>query len=589
MTTTSVDNLYSIGIHTMTQSPALVPPAEMGPDYKSSALAVAAGSTVRVWDASLASEDVVSSSSVMAKAAVSPTAISWNRNNKVAAIGLENGRVQIRYANGTCMSTLQDDHRDERGASPVTSLSWSTGSKTLAVGSQGGRVSVHDMTTKQHTSKVIRHDETVGGWSGKLKAVGLRHHPDDAFLAVGGKDSVELYSLRLEEAKGSCACSASSVVKNDASFSSVSVATGKPYLAAGSDKNGIVAVWDYVTEAELACDKFRHAHKGSTKVELAPLTPSLLYSVGMDGILKMQDLRLPSSIASPTAMASVPSAAGISSLSVHEFSGDIAVGTNDGYVYIFTAGLASRQPKHSLFFGDDVRDEECPVLAVDWARSYHNVTLHARQAVLDAERVKTPLSRGYHEHQPAGSAGNVGERKTERATETENVPHLSATATARGSPAMRQPSPPASASPASDGDVPSVHLMPSGDPWKIRAANVVDGSSTTPSSISGVPMASRREGSPAMAASVKKTAIQMQMASELAAPEGVGGGCVDQIAPSTGEDLSQMLLALHLDMVQMHEAQSAEIRGLRDEVKQLKEELSFIRQSAKPSGEVWGI
>ena len=92
-----------------------------------------------------------------------------------------------------------------------------------------------------------------------------------------------------------------------------------------------------------------------------------------------------------------------------------------------------------------------------------------------------------------------------------------------------------------------------------------------------------------MAASVKKTAIQMQMASELAAPEGVGGGCVDQIAPSTGEDLSQMLLALHLDMVQMHEAQSAEIRGLRDEVKQLKEELSFIRQSAKPSGEVWGI
>ena len=102
-----------------------------------------------------------------------------------------------------------------------------------------------------------------------------------------------------------CVCSASSVVKNDASFSSVSVATGKPYLAAGSDKNGIVAVWDYVTEAELACDKFRHAHKGSTKVELAPLSPSLLYSsAGMDGILKVQDLRLPSSIASPTAMAS---------------------------------------------------------------------------------------------------------------------------------------------------------------------------------------------------------------------------------------------------------------------------------------------
>lgn len=586
----------------MTKSPASVPLAEPGPDYKSPALAVAAGSTVRVWDASLASEDAVSSSSVMARAAVSPTAISWNRNNKVAAIGLEDGRVQIRYANGTCMSTLlddhRDDHRDDRGASPVTSLSWSTGSKTLAVGSLGGRVSVHDMTTKQHTSKVIRHDPTDSGSSGKLTAVGLRHHPDDAFLAVGGKDSVELYSLRLEEAKGSCACSASSVVKNDASFSSVSVVTGKPYVAAGSDKNGIVAVWDYVTEVELACDKFRHAHKGSTKVELAPLSPSLLYSVGMDGILKLQDLRLPSSIASPTAMASVPSAAGISSMSVHEFSGDIAVGTNDGYVYIFAGGLVSRRPKHSLFFGDDVRDEECPVLAVDWTRSYHNVTLHAKQAVLDSERVKTPLSRGYHERRqarPAGPAGNVGEQSTAAETETEieieteDVPRLPAAATIRRTPAMRQPSPSKSASPAADGDAtPLVRRVSAADPWKIRAANVVDGSSTTPSSISGGPVAARRHESPDMAVAAKKAVIQTQRATETAAHENVGTDSA-VATDAAGENLSQLILALHLDMVQMHDAQSTEIRALREEVIKLKDELSSIKQSAKLSGEFFGI
>lgn len=441
-------------------------------------------------------------------------------------------------------------------------------------------MSVHDMTTKQHTSKMIRQEHSDGGSSGKLKAVGLRHHPDDAFLAVGGKDSVELYSLRLEEAKGSCVCSASSVVKNDASFSSVSVATGKPYLAAGSDKNGIVAVWDYVTEAELACDKFRHAHKGSTKVELAPLSPSLLYSAGMDGILKVQDLRLPSSIASPTAMASVPSAAGISSLSVHEFSGEIAVGTNDGHVYIFSAGLASRQPKHSLFFGDEVRDEECPVLAVDWARSYHNVTLHAKQAVLDSERVRTPSSRGFLEHRPAVSDG-------ERDKGREDAPRLPSTSAVRGAAATRQPSPLASASPASDGDVtPSTRRVTTEDPWKIRAANVVNGSSSTPSSIAG----GTCEGSPAMAPALKKTVIQTpQRATEVAAPEDVGGDGGGQISSAASEDLSQLILALHLDMVQMHEAQSAEIRGLRDEVKRLKDELGSILQSAKPSGDIWGI
>ena len=574
-------------------------PSVPASDYRSTSLAVAVGTSVRVWDAS--ANELPSSSAVMAKANVSPTAISWNRNNKVAAVGLENGRVQIRYANGTCMSTLRDDYHDDGhdDLQPVSSLSWSTGSKTLAVGTVGGRVSVHDMTNKQHLSKVISptpsSSASASASGTKLKAVGLQHHPDDAFLAVGGKESVELYSLRLEEAKGSCVCSASAVVKNDACFSSVSVATGKPYLAAGSDRNGIVAVWDYATGSELACDKFRHAHKGSTKVALAPLEPYLLYSVGMDGILKMQDLRAPSSIASPTAMASVTSTAGIASMSVHEYSGDIALGTNDGYVYVFTGGLSSRQPKHSLFFGDELRDEDCPVLALDWARSYHNVTLHARQVVAESERMATPL-RAVTREQAVVAGGSTRVAREETPSTSQDTSNTLTTANTANTAGHASP---------------LVQRTLTADPWRIRAANVIDGDANTPSSSAGPTRTNPRQ-TPSSGAkktvvattavgttAVETTAMTPPLAAETASESGVVRGTPGASAVNVSnadvpnEELSQLILALHLDMVQMNEASSAEVRALREEVSSLKEEVSALKelvaQSAKPSGEVWGI
>ena len=58
---------------------------------------------------------------------------------------------------------------------------------------------------------------------------------------------------------------------------------------------------------------------------------------------------------------------------------------------------------------------------------------------------------------------------------------------------------------------------------------------------------------------------------------------------AAGEKLSQLIVALPLVMVQMHDAQSTEIRALREEVIKLKDELSSIKQSAKLSGEVFGI
>eukprot|EP00889_Picochlorum_renovo_P003732 jgi/Picre1/30762/NNA_006123.t1 len=125
--------------------------SEIGPkgDYPANSLAVCAGTSLRVWTHNVgqllstapgghvggptrlsetreASRDDAKNL-VQVDLGLSATAVSWNRNNKVVAVGLENGQVQIRYANGTYMSTLKTDSVEN---DKVSSLSWSTGSKT---------------------------------------------------------------------------------------------------------------------------------------------------------------------------------------------------------------------------------------------------------------------------------------------------------------------------------------------------------------------------------------------------------------------------------------------------------------------------
>ena len=69
--------------------------------------------------------------------------VAWNRNNKVMALSLVDGTLQLRYANGAYMRSLVEGG----GEAAASSLSWSLGSKTLAIGRADG-VEVHDMTVK---------------------------------------------------------------------------------------------------------------------------------------------------------------------------------------------------------------------------------------------------------------------------------------------------------------------------------------------------------------------------------------------------------------------------------------------------------
>lgn len=75
------------------------------------------------------------------------SAAAWNRNNKVIAVALNDGNVQLRYANGRFMNTLKGEEKTGGLENKVTALSWSMGSKTLAAGSLG-MVQLYNMTTK---------------------------------------------------------------------------------------------------------------------------------------------------------------------------------------------------------------------------------------------------------------------------------------------------------------------------------------------------------------------------------------------------------------------------------------------------------
>lgn len=536
-------------------------------------LAVCAGPSVRLWNPQQHASNAPSpgeDSGMLwqdSSLGILASAVSWNRNNKVVAVGMENGQVQIRYASGKYMNTLKG-----QGDRAVSGLSWSTGSKTLVVGCVGGQVRVHDMTARTCVSADVYGTEHLS-----QRAIGVQHHPDDAFVAIGGREKVGLYSLKMDHLRGECVCSASAVVKNDACFPSVSVGTGKPYLAAGSDKNGIVAVWDYMAETEIACDKFRHAHKGPCKVALAPLEPFLLYSVGMDGLIKMQDLRSPSSIASPTSIASVSTTMGVSSISVHEHTGDVAVGTSDGNVLIFQAGLVSRKPKQTIYFGDMTKhgsDVDCPILDIDWQHSFHNVSLHAKDHVtaIESHSLGTASREQQQYAAPSGTprSSSLPDRSTlPQKQKKEFVPavdHRRQTLSSASSLIRR-----------GDAEQEPESSKESTEPWRIPAAQ-----QTEQAEESGTSSPPPRMVAKAMV----RTPISGRPVKEKL-PGDMEPAKPPQVKGTGNDDISQLILALHLDMVTMFEHQEKKTDdlmkhimdrqdALHKEVQELKDTLNQV-------------
>ena len=261
--------------------------------------------------------------------------------------------------------------------------------------------------------------------------VGLQHHPGDSFLAVAGRD-ISLYSLDMEEQLAICRNPVPNSLQIGSSFTSVSVAAAQPYIAAGTGKNGMVAVWDYETQKLLFCDKYRHSHKGPCKVAFAPLDPCLLYSVGADGILKMQDLRVRSSLNTATTLVNLQ--AGGTCLSIREETGQVAVGTSCGNVLVFPAGLISKKPEYIYESnGDNVQD-------ICWQHSFFNLMnkssgdgiQESQQSKLGLEPMGTRQTGGLLEHStvskgtvPSSDANNLAKNGVVQSLSNTDAPEYS--------------------------------------------------------------------------------------------------------------------------------------------------------------------
>jgi len=238
--------------------------------------------------------------------------------------------------------------------------------------------------------------------------LGLYHHPEDAFLAVSGRD-VGLYTLGMERLLGTCQSPVPRALQRLSSFSSVSVANVRPYIAAGTEQNGVVALWDYNTQQLIACDKYRHGHKKPCKVSFSPREPDLLYSVGQDGILKMQDVRVRGLFTTPTAV--VNTRESVTCMSIQEETGDVAVGCEDGIVLMYSRGLSVKTPRHVVH---PAVENPAPVIDISWQHSYHNITqkISVERATLGLIR-DTSLSAV---SSPAAAAAAAGSQATSDST-----------------------------------------------------------------------------------------------------------------------------------------------------------------------------
>jgi len=112
-------------------------------DYAGELLAACCGTALHLWRPKIGSDGedkaVPSDRTVLAAA--------FNRNNKVVASARDDGSIELRYSNGTLMTTLSG-RGPQLGSKPATSLAWSMGSKRLAAAALDGNVYLHDMTAK---------------------------------------------------------------------------------------------------------------------------------------------------------------------------------------------------------------------------------------------------------------------------------------------------------------------------------------------------------------------------------------------------------------------------------------------------------
>jgi hypothetical protein len=530
----------------------------MAADLAGEALAACCGPAVHLWRPAAGAEHAAAAATAAVQFAgraleppAAPLAAAWNRNNKVVAAALADGRVELRYGGGDAMALLPRGGAPPAPA-PLTSLAWGLGSRRLAAGCADGSVRVHDMTTKE--SAAVR--AAAPGAGG---VAGVAWHPEDAFLAAAAGAGVALFSRHLVRvgALGSAGGGAASAL---------ALAGGGARVAAGCAEGG-VALWDAGAQALLTRGAGRHAGAGGVG-GLAfggAAFPDLLLSAGAgDGCVFGSDLRAGDLSGRPAWRAAAGGA--LASLAAREDGALLAAGTAAGEVLLW-------DPRRPGAPAARLRCGAGPVTGLHWQHRYSSAGAAGRAAAAFAAAAAAE----------AAAEAQAEEAHTRRRLDASPPPpalaaELSAESLDGAPPAMAaSPAPPpARAYAAAPPRAASPPPPPADGRWSIKAAGAHDAAG--PSSVPApAPPAPRPPSAKTPLAPVAKPAPASPLDGAAAhahtAAGAPGGG-----AAGTREDV----LALHLDMLDQFAAQAARtselVAGLAAGQAALAEEVAALRR-----------
>jgi hypothetical protein len=527
----------------------------MAADLAGEALAACCGPAVHLWRPAAGAEHAAAAATAAVQFAgraleppAAPLAAAWNRNNKVVAAALADGRVELRYGGGDAMALLPRGGAPPAPA-PLTSLAWGLGSRRLAAGCADGSVRVHDMTTKE--SAAVR--AAAPGAGG---VAGVAWHPEDAFLAAAAGAGVALFSRHLVRvgALGSAGGGAASAL---------ALAGGGARVAAGCAEGG-VALWDAGAQALLTRGAGRHAGAGGVG-GLAfggAAFPDLLLSAGAgDGCVFGSDLRAGDLSGRPAWRAAAGGA--LASLAAREDGALLAAGTAAGEVLLW-------DPRRPGAPAARLRCGAGPVTGLHWQHRYSSAGAAGRAAAAFAAAAAAE----------AAAEAQAEEAHTRRRLDASPPPParapapLAAEASAEsldGAPpaAAALPPPPARAAAAAPPPRAASPPPPAGGRWSIKAAGAHDAAG--PSS------------APAPRPPSAKTPIAPAAKPEPASPPDGGAALAHAAgaAPCAG-GAREDVLALHLDMLDQFAAQAARtselVAGLAAGQAALAEEVAALRR-----------
>ena len=345
-------------------------------DYPGDVLAACSTQSFRLWRPAKTGESY-GDSEIESNTQI--TAVAWNRNNKVIAAGCQDGSVQLFYGSGDPMTKIPRRSNELGQVGSVHSLSWSVGSKKLAAGLNNGGVDIHDMTSKSFSTLYPKQ-------TADSPAI-VEFHPDDKFLAVATTASTHLHACT----DLSRAATLATYSEDRSTHTSLSAAVAESTVAAGTAA-GTVLLWDTSTQAlkETYCNQHL---AGIKALQFAPLQPSILFSGGADGTVRMLDRRT-SAAHNKAVHISLGS---ITSMSIKEDCTLLALGTKNGIILLYDP-RDLKKPVLELESADD----RSPVTDLHWQHGFISLSSKARNAFKEdklpfAKAVTPPVERAYNE------------------------------------------------------------------------------------------------------------------------------------------------------------------------------------------------